>query len=68
MYVLQLVSPGTVSPASGHSLTPETLKLCVAMVNDAANIAYPRNVLRPMRCDPYSIFYCLKRPIKSFFV
>ena len=35
-YVLQLISLGTVSPDSDHSLTPETLKHCVAKVNGSA--------------------------------
>lgn len=33
---LHLVSPGTMAIATGHSLTPETLKPWVAMVNGSA--------------------------------
>lgn len=44
-YVSQLVSWGTVPPASGHSLTPGTLKPSVAMVNGSALIVYLRNEL-----------------------
>lgn len=29
---LKAMSLGTVPPPSGHNITPETLKLCVAMV------------------------------------
>ena len=56
IYVLKLVSLDAVPLISGHSLIPETLKPCVAMVNGSVLIIYTRNVLKPIRCSSCNFF------------